>query len=110
MLFSNHQSFIREFSSQLVAAHVTTNALHHGSYVRTVGKTGVTSAIVDQSMFTIKHPPKDMTLQCNGVWQDSGTFPAKTRQIVLCSHAQFGWRLDTKRLTKGILYFYFVQT
>ena len=50
--------------------------------MRTVGKTGVTSAIVYQSMFTIKHPPKDMTLQGNVLWQDSGTFPAKLRQIV----------------------------
>ena len=68
----------------------------HGLYVRTVGKTGVTSVVVDRSMFTIKHPPKDMTLQCNVLWQDSGTFPTKLRQIVLCSHAQFGWRLQNK--------------
>ena len=50
--------------------------------MRTIGKTGVTSAVVNQSMFTIKHPPKDMTLQCNVLWQDAGTFPTKTRQIV----------------------------
>ena len=73
----------------------------HGSYVRTIRKTGITSAVVYQSMFTIKHPLKDMTLQCNVLWQDSEIFPTKIRQIVLCTHDQFGWRLQNKTTNQG---------
>ena len=37
--------------------------IYHGSYVRTIGKkTSVTNAVVYRSIFTVKHPPKDMTL------------------------------------------------